>query len=138
MGASENKALVRRLFEHGMNERKSEIFNECMASNFVNHDLPGPTPGPEGFFESFRMFEAAFPDLTVHLDDVLAAEDDTVVTRSRWTGTHQGEFMGVPASGASVEVGFIDIWRIENGLLVESWVRMDLLGLMQQVGAVPS
>jgi predicted ester cyclase len=61
-----------------------------------------------------------------------------VVTRSRWTGTHRGEFMGVPASGASVDVDFIDIWRIENGLLSESWVRMDLLGLMQQVGAVPS
>ena len=60
-----------------------------------------------------------------------------MVTRSHWTGTHKGEFMGVPASNASVEVSFIDIWRIENGQLVESWVRMDVLGLMQQVGAVP-
>jgi steroid delta-isomerase-like uncharacterized protein len=138
MGASENKALVRRLFEQGMNERKAEIFNECVAPNFVNHDLPGPTPGPEGFLQSFGMFEAAFPDLQVHLDEVLAAEDDKVITRSHWTGTHKGEFMGVPASGAPVEVNFIDIWRVENGLLAESWVRMDLLGLMQQVGAVPS
>ena len=137
-GASENKALVRRLFEQGMNERKSEIFAECVAPNFVNHDLPGPTPGPQGFLESFGMFEAAFPDLHVHLGDVLAAEGDNVVTRSHWTGTHKGEFMGVPASGASVDVNFIDIWRIENGLLAESWVRMDFLGLMQQVGAVPS
>jgi steroid delta-isomerase-like uncharacterized protein len=138
MGTSENKALVRRLFEQGMNERKTEIFNECVAPNFVNHDLPGPAPGPEGFLQSFGMFEAAFPDLQVHLDEVLAAEDDKVITRSRWTGTHEGEFMGVPASGASVEVKFIDIWQIENGLLAESWVRMDFLGLMQQVGAVPS
>ena len=138
MGASENKALVRRLFEQGMNERKAEIFNECVAPNFFNHDLPGPTPGPEGFLQSFAMFEAAFPDLQVHLDEVLAAEDDKVITRSHWTGTHKGEFMGLPASGASVEVNFIDIWRIENGLLAESWVRMDLLGLTQQVGAVPS
>ena len=137
MGASENKALVRRLFEQGMNERKAEIFNECVAPNFVNHDLPGPTPGPEGFLQSFGMFETAFPDLQVHLGEVLAAEDK-VITRSHWTGTHKGEFMGVPASGASVDVNFIDIWRIENGLLAESWVRMDLLGLMQQVGAVPS
>lgn len=138
MGASENKALVRRLFEQGMNERNAEIFNECVASSFVNHDLPGPTPGPAGFFQTFAVFAAAFPDLKIHLGEVLAAEDDKVVTRSRWTGTHEGEFMGVAASGASVEVDFIDIWRIENGLLVESWVRMDLLGLMQQVGAVPS
>ena len=138
MSASENKALVQRLFEQGMNERKPEIFNECVAANFVNHDLPAPTPGPEGFLQSFRVFEAAFPDLQVHLDEVLAAENDTVVTRSRWTGTHKGEFMGVPASGTSVEVKFIDIWRIENGLLTESWVRMDFVGLMQQVGAIPS
>ena len=138
MGASENKALVRRLFEEGMNERKAEIFNEFVAPNFINHDLPGPTPGPGGFLQSFAMFEAGFPDLQVHLDEVLAAEDDKVITRSHWTGTHKGEFMGVPASGASVEVNFIDIWRIENGLLAESWVRMDFLSLMQQVGAVPS
>jgi steroid delta-isomerase-like uncharacterized protein len=138
MGASENKALVRRFFEQGMNERKTEIFNECVAPNFVNHDLPGPTPGPEGFLQSFDMFKAAFPDLQVHLGEVLAAENDTVITRSYWTGTHKGEFMGVPASGVSVKVNFIDIWRIENGLLTESWVRMDFLGLMQQVGAVPS
>jgi steroid delta-isomerase-like uncharacterized protein len=137
MGASENKTLVRRLFEQGMNERKAEIFTECVAPDFVNHDLPGPAPGPEGFLQSFAMFEAAFPDLQVHLGEVLA-EDDKVITRSHWTGTHKGEFMGVPASGASVEVKFIDIWRIENGLLAESWVRMDFLALMQQVGAVPS
>jgi len=59
MSASENKALVQRLFEQGMNERKPEIFDECVAANFVNHDLPAPTPGPEGFLQSFRVFEAA-------------------------------------------------------------------------------
>ncbi len=74
----------------------------------------------------------------MHLDEVLAAEGDTVVTRSHWTGTHRDEFMGRPASGASVTVDFIDIWRIEDGLLAESWVRMDFLSLMQQIGAVPS
>lgn len=98
MGASENKALVRRLFEQGMNERKAEVFNECVAPSFVNHDLPGPTPGPEGFLQSFQMFEAAFPDLQVYLDELLAAEDEKVITRSHWTGTHQGEFMGMSAS----------------------------------------
>ena len=138
MDSSENKALVRRLFEQGMNERKAEIFHECVAPSFVNHDLPGPTPGPEGFHQSFGMFAAAFPDLHVRLGEVLAAEDDKVITRSHWTGTHRGEFMGVPAPGASVDVNFIDIWRIENGLLAESWVRMDFLSLLQQVGAAPS
>jgi steroid delta-isomerase-like uncharacterized protein len=138
MGASDNKALVRRLFEQGMKRAQGRDLQRFVAANFVNHDLPGPTPGPEGFLQSFGMFESAFPDLQVHLDEVLAAEDDKVITRSHWTGTHKGDFMGVSASGVSVEVNFIDIWRIENGLLAESWVRMDFLGLMQQVGAVPS
>jgi len=132
-----NKALVRRLFEQGMNERKAEIFEECVAAHFVNHDLPGPTPGPDGFRQSFDAFASAFPDLHVHLGDVLATEGNRVITRSHWTGTHTGDFMGVPASGAAVDVGFIDMWRVEDGMLVESWVRMDLLGLMQQIGAVP-
>ena len=138
MGASENKALVRRLFEQGMNERKAEVFNESVAPDFVNHDLPGPTPGPEGFRQSFAMFEAAFPDLQVHLGEVMAAEDDKVITRSHWTGTHKGEFMGVPASGASVEVNFIDIWWIKKQTADRELAHMDFLGLMQQVGAVPS
>jgi steroid delta-isomerase-like uncharacterized protein len=134
---NENKALVRRLFEQGMNERKPDVFNACLAPNFVNHDLPGPTHGPDGFYESFRVFESAFPDLRVHLDAVLA-DGDKVITRSHWTGTHKGEFMGVPASGASVDVMFIDIWRVEEGLLTECWVRMDLLGLMQQMTGAPA
>jgi steroid delta-isomerase-like uncharacterized protein len=137
MGASENKAVVRRLFEQGMNQRDPAVFHECVSAEFVNHDLPGPEPGPQGFYESFRAFEAAFPDLHVHVGDVLA-DDDRVITRSHWTGTHKADFMGVPASGASVEVDFIDIWRLDSGHVVECWVRMDLLGLMQQIGAIPA
>ncbi|MGO9083128.1 MAG: ester cyclase [Streptosporangiaceae bacterium] len=83
------QGVVRWLFAQGMNERKAEIFTECVAPDFVNHDLPGPAPGPEGLFQSFAMFEAAFPDLQVHLEEVLAAEDDKVITRSHWTGTHR-------------------------------------------------
>ena len=90
MGASENKALVRRLFEQGMNERKAEIFSECVAPDFVNHDLPGPTPGPEGFLQSFAMFEAAFPDLQVHLDEVLTAEVLSPVYGCPMEVTHSG------------------------------------------------
>jgi predicted ester cyclase len=138
MGASENKALVRRLFEEGMNGRKAEIFNECVAANFINHDLPGPTPGPERFLQSFGLFEAAFPDLEVHLDEVLAAEDDKVITRSHCTGTHQGEIHG---RGGLGHLGCGRLHRHledRDGLLAESWVRMDFLGLMQQVGSVPS
>ena len=74
--------------------------------------------------------------MKVNLEEVLA-DDDKVVTRGVFTGTHKGEFMGVPASGASIEVKFMDVWRIRDGRVAENWVRLDQLGLMQQIGAIP-
>jgi steroid delta-isomerase-like uncharacterized protein len=133
----ENKALVRRLFEKGMNEQDDSVVDEVLSAGFVNHDMPAPSPGPEGFRQVLGMFRAAFPDMKVNLEEVLG-DGDKVVTRGAFTGTHKGEFMGVPASGASINIKFIDVWRIEGGKATENWVRLDLLGLMQQVGAVPS
>jgi steroid delta-isomerase-like uncharacterized protein len=102
----------------------------------VNHDLPAPAPGPEGFKQVVGMFTESFPDMRIRLLDVIG-EGDNVVTRGEWTGTHKGPFMGVPATGKSVTVKYIDIWRIDNGKAVENWVQMDFLGLMQQLGVVP-
>src|SRR5260370_38323376 len=90
MGASENKALVRRLFEQGMNERKAEIFSECVAPHFGNQDLPGPTPAAAGFLHSFAPLEAAFPHLRGHLPEGLAPESGKGLPRSRCPGTHHG------------------------------------------------
>ena len=137
MGAAENKAVIRRIFDEGMNEQRVEVFDDCLAGTFTNHDMPAPSPGPEGFRQVFGMFKAAFPDMHVRLEEILAAEDDKVVTRGEFTGTHKGEFMGVPPSGASINVKFIDIWHVEGGKATENWVRLDLLGLMQQIGAIP-
>ena len=137
MGEAENKALVRRIFEQGMNGGDDRVLDECMTADFVNHDMPAPVPGPEGFRQVLGMFRSAFPDMNVNLEEVLAA-DDKVVTRGVFTGTHKGEFMGVPASGAPIEVKFIDVWRVRDGRVAENWVRLDQLGLMQQIGAIPT
>jgi steroid delta-isomerase-like uncharacterized protein len=137
MGIAENKALVRRIFEQGMNQADDRVLDECLTADFVNHDMPAPVPGPEGFRQVLGMFRSAFPDMRVTLEDILA-EGDKVVTRGVFTGTHKGAFMGVPPSGASIQVKFIDIWRVENDRVAENWVRLDQLGLMQQVGAVPA
>jgi steroid delta-isomerase-like uncharacterized protein len=138
MGAPENKALVRRIIEEGMNEQNGQVLEECLAGNFVNHDMPLPVPGPEGFRQVLAMFQSAFPDMHVNLEDILAADDDKVVTRGEFTGTHKGDFMGVPPSGEHIRVKFMDIWRIDNGRATDNWVRLGLLGLMQQIGAVPA
>jgi steroid delta-isomerase-like uncharacterized protein len=137
MSAEQNKALVRRGFEEGMNQHNLNVFDELLAPNYVNHNMPAPAPGPEGFRQVVSMFLTAFPDFHVTLEDVIA-DGDKVATRGTWRGTHQGEFMGIPATGKSVAVSYSDIWRIENGRAVENWVQMDMLGLMQQLGVAPA
>jgi predicted ester cyclase len=83
------------------------------------------------------QFFAAFPDMHVTVEDVIE-DGDRIATRGRFVGTHRGEFNGVPATGRPVDVKYIDVWRVEDGKAVENWVQMDLLGLLQQVGAVPA
>jgi steroid delta-isomerase-like uncharacterized protein len=133
----QNKSLVHRFFEVGINENKLDILDEIIASNYVNHDLPAPAPGPEGLRQVVSMFKAGFPDLHATVEATIA-EGDRVATRGTITGTHNGPFMNIPPTGKSVKVPFTDIWRIENGKAVENWVQMDMLGLMQQLGLIPT
>lgn len=136
MSTEQNKALVRRLFEEGVNQNKMSAADEIIAPNYVNHDFPAPAPGLEGFKMVVGMFRAAFPDIRITLEDSLA-EGDKVMTRGHFTGTHQGAFMGVPPTGKKMMLKFIDEWRFENGKAVENWVQLDMMGLMQQLGVMP-
>jgi steroid delta-isomerase-like uncharacterized protein len=136
MAVTENKEKLRRLFEVGLNERKLELVDELIAPNYVNHNLPTGDGGREGFRQMAGMFASAFPDMRITLHEVFG-EGDRVGARGSWTGTHQGDFMGIPPTGKQVEVGYIDIWRVEDGQFTENWVQMDLIGLMQQLGVAP-
>jgi len=137
MSTAENKTRVRRGFEEGINQKKLDVFDELLAPNYVNHNMPAPAPGPEGFKQVIGMFHMAFPDMHITIEDEFG-EGDTVGTRGYMTGTHQGEFMGIPATNKPIKVEYIDLWRVENGKFVENWVQMDMLGLMQQLGVVPA
>jgi predicted ester cyclase len=80
------------------------------------------------------MYRAAFPNLRMDPEDVLAS-GDKVVARVRATGTHKGELMGLPGTGKSVDVQLIDIMRFdEDGLVAEHWGVVDMLAMMQQLG----
>ncbi len=137
MSTEQNKAIVRRVFDEIVSKGNLSVADELLAADYVNHDFPAPTPGAEGFKLVTTMFRTAFPDIVVKLADVLA-EGDKVVTRGAFEGTHKGEFMGIPATGKRVSVKYVDIWRLENGKAKENWVQMDLLGLMQQLGVIPT
>jgi predicted ester cyclase len=129
--------FVRRVFEEGINQKKLEIFDELLAPNYVNHSMPTPTPGPEGFKAVVGMFMSAFPDFRVEVEDVIT-EGDLFSSRGYFTGTQQGDFQGIPPTGRSIKAAYIDIWRIENGKLVENWVNLDMMGMMQQLGVIPT
>jgi steroid delta-isomerase-like uncharacterized protein len=136
MPAAENKALIRRCFEELVNKGQLDRLSEVIAPTYVNHDMPMPAPGPEGLSQVLQPFLTAFPDFHVRIDDVLG-EGDRVMTRGVFTGTQRGAFMGIPVTGKAVRVSYMDEWRVENGKAVENWVRLDMLSLMQQLGAVP-
>jgi predicted ester cyclase len=138
MSTEQNKALIRRLFEEGLNQNQPSVLDELIAPSFVIYDAPPAMEhGPEGFRQVVALFRTAFPDLHVTFEAEFA-ESDFVIHRGYVTGTHQGEFQGIPPTGKQVKVKTLDIWRVANGQAVENWLQMDMLGLMQQLGVVPS
>jgi predicted ester cyclase len=114
-------------------------FGELVADDFIEHEGgPGLPPTKEGTLEFFRILLAAFPDMRMDVEDLIASEDKTVA-RVKVTATHQGAFMGVSPTGTRVEVQLIDIMRFDDaGLVCEHWGVTDMLSLMQQLGVVPA
>jgi steroid delta-isomerase-like uncharacterized protein len=138
MSTEENKALNRRLVEEGFSKGNFDVLDELIAEDCLDYSAPPGSPsGLEGVKQFFTMFRSAFPDLYYEIEDRIA-EADKVVTRTTWHGTHQGAFLGIPPTGKQVAVTGIDITRWADGKAVEHWGNQDLLGLMQQLGVVPS
>ncbi len=137
MSTETNKTTARRLVEELFNNKNYDVIDELFAPDFVEHEeIPGVDPGREGVRQASQMFHVAFPDLQVAIQDVLA-DGDKVVMREQWTATHQGEFMGMPATGNQVSFDVIDILRLAEGKLVEHWAVTDMLALLTQLGAIP-
>lgn len=135
MSTEANQDLVRRLVA-GINQRNFDVVEDIFAEGFVDHSqAPGMPPTREGFKQALSMFIAAFPDLTLREEDLIA-EGDNVVYRGSFTGTLQGNFIGTPASERQVTCSEIHIVRCANGRIVEHWQAIDTLGLLQQLGAI--
>ena len=113
-------------------------FGDLLTEDFVEHEeTPGLGAGKEGVLELFRMYLAAFPDLHMEPVDVIAA-GDRAVARVTASGTQHGEFMGMPASGKRAEFQLVDIMRFgDTGKVCEHWGVMDMLSMLQQLGASP-
>ena len=138
--SEENKAKARRLFEEGFSQGKVEVVDEVLDPNFVCYDPnseSGEVRGAETIKGEIEYFRNAVPDLTYTIEDQIE-EGDKVVTRYTVSGTHQGEFFGVPPTGKRISMTGVSIDRFEGGKMVEEWPEYDLLGVMQQIEAVPA
>jgi steroid delta-isomerase-like uncharacterized protein len=136
--SEENKAVARRIDAEVWNEGRLEVIDELVAGDYVSTvvGVPEQIRGPQGFREFVVTYRTAFPDLHISIDEQIA-EGDIVVTRWTGTGTHEGELMGIPATGKQVTTAGINIDRIAGGKLVAGWALFDQLGLLQQIGAIP-
>ena len=137
MSTEQNKSAARRFIEEGFNHQNLAEIDRYSGPALVDHALPPGMPmNREGRKMFIQAFFAAFPDIHVHVDDLLA-EGDRVVLRWSAHGTHKGELMGIPATGKQVTMTGIAIDRFENGQSVEHWEVIDQMGLMQQLGVIP-
>jgi steroid delta-isomerase-like uncharacterized protein len=135
-----NKALSRRFLEEVFNNGKLNVLDEIIAKDHVTTGpgtLPGLPTGPEGQKQLVTVYRNAFPDVHFTVDEQIA-EGDKVVTRWTGHGTHQGELLGIPATGKSSTVTGIAVDRIANGKIAESWGIFDQFGMMQQLGVIPT
>ena len=133
----DHAATLRRAYDL-INAGDVDGFGELLADDLVEHEeTPGVAPTKDGVKEFFRMYIAGFPNLRMDAEDVLAS-GDKVVGRVRCTGTHKGEFMGMPATGKDIDLQAIDIVRFgDDGLAHEHWGVTDVMTMMQQLGVVP-
>jgi steroid delta-isomerase-like uncharacterized protein len=132
--AKENIALVERYWAEVWRAGGERAVEEVLAPDEIHHwGLGADTTGPEQFKERLNGFLAAFPDLEI-VPDLIVTEGDLVVSQWTATGTHEGEFFGIPATGVSARWTGNQFFRIECGLIAESWGEADHLGLRQQLG----
>ena len=132
--AGDPESIVRAFYEP-FNTGDTSIYDTILAEDWADHPLaPGQQPGRAGFAPIVAGFREVFSDLSITNDDVLVA-GDKVAVRSTGRGTHQGTLLGIPPTGKQVEFMAIDIHRIENGQIAESWHIEDYLSVIFQLGA---
>lgn len=134
--SNDPKDLLRRFYSE-VSDGNFDALDELLADDVVEHEeFPGLEPNKEGVKQFFAMFRSAFPDFRMEPHEIIA-EGDLVCARMTFSGTQQGEFMGVPPSGKRIEMQAIDIVRFRDGQAIEHWGVTDSMSMMQQLGAIP-
>ena len=135
MSKEQNMQVAQQMGE-AINKGHLDAFREIFAPNVVDHDpAPDQGEGPEGFIKFFTAFREAFPDLAIKPEQVVA-DDNNVALAYTATGTHKGNFLGIPASGKKMKIRGLQIAKFKDGKIVERWGSSDELGILKQIGAV--
>lgn len=140
MSAEEHVRLARRAFEEGWGKGNLSVIDDVTAATFVGHDpaQPGPTHGAAGVKALIQGYRTAFPDLTFTIHEAHAVGQDRALLRWTARGTHRGPLMGLPATGKVGSVDGLTLVRFEGGKAVEEYTNWDTLGLLRQLGALPT
>jgi steroid delta-isomerase-like uncharacterized protein len=137
------KQLINRFVEELWNERRLDVADAIFAKDCVTHQLRSGVPadavprGPEAIKEHVTSWIASFPDLHFSIEQMLR-EGDRVVMQLLMEGTHQGAWLGIPASGKKMQIRMFTVHRLVQGMIVEDWVLVESLGVFQQLGVVPN
>lgn len=133
------RALMQRFIDDVINAQDLNVaLVEIVAEDFIElNPLPGQGPGRAGLGKALAKMFTGFPDLQWTIHDTLV-EGDRVMGFSTWTGTHKGEFMGIPATGHTVTVQAWTIDRYRDGIFIESRILMDVAALLGQLGVLPT
>jgi steroid delta-isomerase-like uncharacterized protein len=134
---TDNAAIIRRFIDDVINHGRYEVCDDIVAEDFLELDpLPGQREGREGLKEIIATLRSAFPDIHWVTHETISS-GEKVVTRFTWTGTHRGDFLGIPATGRPVTVKGIVIDRVVNSRMTDSRILMDTFGMMTQLGVIP-
>jgi predicted ester cyclase len=135
VSADNNKALLEGYLREVWTEGNPDAIDRYVAPNYKRHMSPTSPPlDPATQVERIKGIRAAFPDISIVADDIIA-DDHGVAFRSTMKGTHLGEILGIPPTGRAIEVGLVDYIRIEDGKFVEQWGGPDMFDLLKQLGA---
>jgi steroid delta-isomerase-like uncharacterized protein len=138
MNVERNKAVVRRYYDEVLNQGHLSVLDDIAADDYVENDpFPGQGNGLADFKARVSTLLTAFSPCTFTIEDVVA-EGDRVVVRWHSSGTHSGEFLGMPPTDREYTIAGIDIHRLADGRMVEHWHVVDQLSQLQQLGMIPS
>ena len=134
----DNASIVRGFVDEVITNGNIEAAAQSVWEDVVEQvPLPGQGPGLDGLKDILRAMRLGFPDLVFSIQEQVA-EHDKVASRFEWTGTHNGEFLGIPATGRPVRVWGVVIDRLEDGRIKDTRIIMDTFGMMAQLGVLPS